>query len=185
MHFFNALFGWKLENLNSIKQNVEAIDLIDRDNKIVIQVSATATREKVESALTKDLSAYTGYSFKFISISKDASALRSRIFANLHNLHFIPQTDIYDIASILKVIGGLGIDDQKRIYEFLKKELEIEADPPKQAAMKSKDNVLKRQLVALLKHMKNQGQNETIVLGRPKRETIVEIARLEAELESL
>lgn len=130
-HFFNELFGWKLENLNTIKANATAIDLIDQTNKIVIQVSATATKEKVESALSKDLSAYAGYAFKFISISKDASALRSMIFANPHNLIFTPQTDVYDIASILKKILVLDIDDQRRIAVFIKKELGSEVEPQK------------------------------------------------------
>jgi hypothetical protein len=34
--FFNELFRWKLKNANAIKQNTEAIDLIDQTNKIVI-----------------------------------------------------------------------------------------------------------------------------------------------------
>ena len=131
LHFFNEMFGWKLENLNVVKLNTEAIDLIDHHNKIVIQVSATATKEKVESALTKDLSAYAGYSFKFISISKDAGGLRGKTFANPHNLTFDPQTDIFDIPSILKEISVLGVDDQKRIAYFIKKELGEEIDPLK------------------------------------------------------
>jgi len=91
LHLFNKLFGWDLENLNASKRNVAAIDLIDHKNKIVVQVSATATKEKVESALSKNLSAYLGYAFKFISISKDGNPLRSMIFANPHNLTFNPQ----------------------------------------------------------------------------------------------
>src|ERR1039457_2795604 len=89
LYFFNELFGWELQNLNAVKQNAEAIDLIDHNNKIVIQVSATASKEKVESALTKDLSTYSGYSFKFISISKDADSLRSKSFTNPHKLTFV------------------------------------------------------------------------------------------------
>lgn len=27
VHFFNKLFDWKLNNLNAVKQNIEAIDL--------------------------------------------------------------------------------------------------------------------------------------------------------------
>jgi hypothetical protein len=131
LHFFNELFGWKLQNLNAIKPNATAIDLIDQANKIVVQVSATATKDKVESALTKDLSAYTGYAFKFISISKDAGALCSMTFANPHNLAFIPRSDIYDIASILKAILVLDIDEQRRIAYFIKKELGPEVEPQK------------------------------------------------------
>ena len=89
-HFFNELFGWRLQNLNATKPNAEAIDLIDHTNKIVVQVSATATKGKLESALTKDLSAYAGYAFKFISISKDAGELRDKSFANPHQLRGRP-----------------------------------------------------------------------------------------------
>jgi hypothetical protein len=131
LHFFNKLFGWKLQNLNAVKQNVEAIDLIDHDNKIVIQVSATATKEKVESALTKNLSAYAGYVFKFISISKDAGPLREKTFSNPYQLAFVPKNDIYDIPSILKYINALGAIDQQRIVAFIKTELGAEVDPHK------------------------------------------------------
>ncbi len=122
-HFFNLLFGWNLINLNTVKQNVEAIDLLDASEKIIIQVSATATVQKVESALTKDLSAYSCYRFKFISISKPADELRKKMFNNPHNLSFTPATDIYDIVSILREVNALQIDPLKRIYEFIKKEL--------------------------------------------------------------
>lgn len=131
LHFLNELFGWQLENLNAFKPNTEAIDLIDSNKQIAIQVSATATKQKVESALSKNLSSYGGYTFKFVSISKDASKLRENTFSNPHNLTFNPQSDIFDIASILKEISGLGIGDQKRIYDFIKNELGEEISPEK------------------------------------------------------
>lgn len=128
LHFFNLLFDWKLENMNSIKQNVEAIDLFDVANKLVIQVSATATKQKIEGALTKDLSAYASFSFKFISISKDASALRTKTYKNPHNLQFTPGSDIYDIFLVKKIIFGLDIERQKGVYDFIRKELGTEPD---------------------------------------------------------
>lgn len=68
--FFNLLFGWSLEK--TIRNNEAGIDLIDTTNNIVVQVSATASKAKIESALNKELGIYSGYAFKFISISKDA-----------------------------------------------------------------------------------------------------------------
>lgn len=129
LHFCNELFRWQLENMNTVKQNAEAIDLIDHTNKLVVQISATATKQKIESALTKDLSSYSGYTFKFISISKDASSLRDKTFANPHNLLFTPQTDIHDIPSLLRHMTVLSIDDLERITVLLKKELVTEVDP--------------------------------------------------------
>lgn len=131
LNFFKTLFGWNLENLNTINQNAAAIDLIEKTNKIIIQVSATATKQKIESALAKDLSGYKGYSFKFISISKDASALRSKTFSNPHNLTFSPATDIFDIRSLLNIVLTMDIGRQKEVYEFIKSELKSEVDPDK------------------------------------------------------
>ena len=128
---FNLLFLWDLKNLNDFKQNAEAIDLVDKKNKIIIQVSATATKSKIESSLTKDLSIYVGFRFKFISISKDATVLRSKTFSNPHNLKFSPNDDIYDVPSILKVVFNFTTDKQREIYEFIKKELGTEPEQQK------------------------------------------------------
>lgn len=64
VHLFNELFGLSLVNANAYDQNATAIDLVDALNKIIIQVSSTATKQKIESALSKDLSAYEGYRFR-------------------------------------------------------------------------------------------------------------------------
>ncbi|TAL69134.1 MAG: hypothetical protein EPN82_07460 [Bacteroidetes bacterium] len=129
LHFFNELFGWNLENLNTNLQNVEAIDLIDHENKIIIQVSATNTKAKIESALKKDiLKKYSDYNFKFISISKEANNLRIITYTNPHGINFNPSNDIYDIASILNNIKSLKIEKQKSIYQLIKKELGNEVD---------------------------------------------------------
>jgi hypothetical protein len=130
-HFLNLLFGWNLENLNSKQQNVAGIDLIDTANKIIMQVSATATRQKIESALAKDLSVYRGYSFKFLSISKDVKNLRIKTFSNPYNLLFSPAEDIIDIPDLLRSIGTLDIDRLKKVYDFLRKELKSEPDSKK------------------------------------------------------
>ena len=129
--FFNVLFGYKLQNMNAVKQNVEAIDLIDSENKIVIQVSATASKEKIESALTKNLSKYKSYEFKFISICKDASHLRTKLFKNPHGLAFNPADDIFDVPSLLNVILSLNIDRLNEIFRFIKKELGDDVPPQK------------------------------------------------------
>ena len=128
-HFLNELFGWNVLNENENKQNVEAIDLIDHTNKFVLQVSSTASKQKIESSLSKDsIKSYKGYKFKFVSIARDADDLRKETFKNPHGITFDPASDIIDKNSILSRIKGLPLDDQKRIYEFIKKELISEID---------------------------------------------------------
>ena len=129
LHFFNKLFGWSLENLNAVQQNVEAIDLIDHTKKFIFQVSSTNTKAKIESALDKDiLKLYPGYGFKFISISKDATDLRTKTYNNPHNLTFTPSSDIFDTSSLLNYILSLDIATQKDIYQFIQQELGNEVD---------------------------------------------------------
>ncbi|MBN1989092.1 MAG: SMEK domain-containing protein [Bacteroidales bacterium] len=129
LHFFNLLYGYRLENLNSKLQNVEAIDLIDHTNKIIIQVSATCTKQKIESALSKPiLNNYKNYSFKFISISKDATELRKKAFKNPYSLTFAPIADIFDIASLLNDILIKKAEEIQVIYKFIKDELGGEVD---------------------------------------------------------
>ncbi len=128
-HFLNELFNWELNNENPNKQNVEAIDLVDRQNKIVVQVSATSTKTKVEDSLKKEfLKSYSTYTFKFVSIANDADDLRKKSFANPHGINFDPQNDVIDKNSILNRISGLGIEEQRVVYDFIRKELGNEVD---------------------------------------------------------
>lgn len=127
--FFNKLYNLELRNLNENKQNIESIDLVCDKNKIVIQVSATCTKEKIESALNKKIiENYKNYRFKFISISKYASKLRSQKYTNFYGVFFNSSDDIYDVVSILRCILDLNITRQKEIYEFVKEELGNEID---------------------------------------------------------
>lgn len=129
LHFLNKLYCWKLVNMNKKLQNVEAIDLIDDTNKIIIQVSATSTKAKIESALRKNImQSLTGYTFKFVSISNDASKLRKLVYENTSGIKFEPANDIMDPSSILDEIKSKEIPFQRIIYSFIKDELGAEID---------------------------------------------------------
>lgn len=124
LHLFNLLYSYKLDNLNDDLQNVPAIDLIDHENNTIIQVSATCTKQKIESSLKKDIiKDYKHYSYKFISISKDASDLRKQTISNPHNITFDPKKDIFDIKSILTYINTRSSQEMYNIYQFIKEEL--------------------------------------------------------------
>lgn len=130
LNFLNILFDYSLKNINLIKQNAAGIDLIDDVNNLVLQVSSTATKAKIESSLSKDLSVYKSFTFNFVSISKDASDLRKGSYVNPHGLTFIPKDHIHDVTSILNHIMHLESSKQRVIYEFLKRELQLDVDPP-------------------------------------------------------
>jgi len=115
----NKLFGWKLENINMAEPNSPGIDLVDEINKIVIQVSSQATKQKINESLFRIKSIYRGYNFKFLSISKSASTLKKRQYHE-NDISFDPLNDIFDIDVILKVI--LNFDDIDSIHKIFTNE---------------------------------------------------------------
>ena len=130
--FFNLLYGWDLKNLNENQQNIEGIDLIDEKNRLIVQVSATNTKHKIESSLKKGiLKNYKTYTFKFILIARNANKLRGLSYNIPDGLNFIPQEDIYDVQTVLKTVNASTIDELEKIYEFIKKELDHISNVPK------------------------------------------------------
>ncbi len=128
--FLNLLYGWKLSNLNDKLQNVEAIDLIDQENKLIVQVSAINTKDKIEKSLEKkSVADYSGYAFKYVLISdKDADSLRKNTFNNPHKLIFNPHDDIIDVVSLLGFIKSKDAAFIREVYQFIKSELGDEVD---------------------------------------------------------
>ncbi|RYZ87350.1 MAG: hypothetical protein EOP04_11890 [Proteobacteria bacterium] len=142
--FLNLLFGYSLENLNATQQNSAGIDLIDKTGKIVLQVSSTATFDKVQTALSHTkLAGLKGYLFKFVSIAKDASDLRKKVFDNPHGLNFSPIGDIIDLKSITTILLHSVPSKQKQIYSFLHEELPLsEVEPPSETNIAALINIL-------------------------------------------
>lgn len=125
----NMLLKLNLKNMNAIKQNVEGIDLIDHDNKVVAQVSSTNTKQKIENSLKKEIiKKYKDYRFIFIPIVGDSDALRLKTFRNPHGINFNPEEDIYDTKAILNLVLNMKIGEQQNFYTFIKEELGNEVD---------------------------------------------------------
>lgn len=123
VRLLNRLLGYQLSNINATKPNAEGVDLVDHASKIVLQVSATASKQKVESALAKDLTSYKGYRFRFMPIAVNASDLAKKSFKNPHGLAFDPSADIIDIKFLLDIIKGMSLTDQQEVLALLNEEL--------------------------------------------------------------
>lgn len=126
----NIIFDLELENLNFSSQNIDGIDLIDRKNKVVVQVSSTCTKAKIESSLSKNVYIkYKDYSYKFMSISKNTSdSLKNKLFQNPYSMKFDPKQDIWDVVILLRKILNQTTYKQRRLYDFIKAELGQDVD---------------------------------------------------------
>lgn len=124
----NLTFSWNLSNINIMTRNAQGIDLVDSTGKTLAQVTATATKQKLQHSLTRNLSNYSSYRFVFISICKSAEHLRSSAFENPHGLLFRPDKDIIDLPSLLQNINALPIDRFEAVHNLVSAELKLPHD---------------------------------------------------------
>lgn len=127
---FNIIFDFDLENVNTTNHNIASIDLKDVKQKIIVQVSATATKTKIENTLTKSiLNTFHSYRLYFIFIgTKDCQSLRNRKYLNPCKIAFEPEKDIYDLKRILSIIQNLNVNKIQKIKELIKKEIGFHPD---------------------------------------------------------
>lgn len=118
----NIVYDWNLENANFAEQNIKAIDLVDTISKIIVQVSSDNSKTKVQKSLDKiDVSKYSGYSFKFVCISKNISNLKEQTFCTPTGINFNATTDCYDIKRIIRDVQSKNIDVISKLASYLEK----------------------------------------------------------------
>ena len=127
----NLIYCWQLQNMNQWNQNAAGGDLWYNGGKLVIQVSSTTTKDKIQSSIDK-LSAeqFAGYRFKFLRINGDVIKLRKEPYNTHDDIVFDPSVDIIDISTLLKDIVHLEIDPLRKACELCEKEI-VPLDTPK------------------------------------------------------
>ncbi|AND72603.1 MULTISPECIES: SMEK domain-containing protein [Enterococcus] len=126
INLFNQLLGLNLKNLNTDKSNAEAIDLFDSENKMIVQVTATCTKRKIENTLKKAvLQSYAdqNYKIQFIFVGVQNNKIKSGTFLNPFQIKFDPRKDIFLTEDILRVFNTLDIPSQEDILELINLEL--------------------------------------------------------------
>ena len=127
----NLIYGWQLQNMNQWNLNAAGGDLWYDYGKIVIQVSSTATKDKIQTSIDK-LSAeqFAGYRFKFLRIDGNVIKLRKESFNTHDDIAFDPSVDIIDISTLLKDIAHLDIYCMRKVCVLCEKEI-VPLDTPK------------------------------------------------------
>lgn len=84
----NKLFSWELKNLNIAQSNFEAIDLIDKSNNILVQVSCTCENQKIHSTISKKellKEDYKGFELYFVFVGRQNSNVKKANITVFHN----------------------------------------------------------------------------------------------------
>lgn len=121
----NMIFSWKLVNGNALQQNQSGFDLIDKENKILVQVTSTRTKKKINYTLSKvDISQYNDYILymMFIDNSLQTSQLKKEQIKTSY-IKFNVSENILDVNTLLRMIKSLPKTNLIEIYEYVRNEI--------------------------------------------------------------
>ena len=124
----NLAFGWNLKNANEDDVLTAGFDLVDPEERILIQVTKDSSRAKIEHSFeTLESTAYQGYRFLFMLLVSNHPKY-TRSFESPQGIVFDPAQDILDIAQLMKRIRALPIAKVHEVYECVEQHLESTLD---------------------------------------------------------
>lgn len=132
MHILNDVYGWNLKNANLITENFPAIDLIDEENMIVVQVTSTTDTAKLRGTIEKFKKlgrAYEIYDLKMFYI-KDKPNFNKNSLEEFEK-EGVSKDYLLGIKDILHEVKA-NVDACDRLYETLQK---IFVDKDKQSSV--------------------------------------------------
>lgn len=121
-NFYRDLFntiGYTFDNTNFEENNFAHIDLIDKENKIAIQVTSQNDNVKIKEAIDGFFAKPENKDFrlKLLLISKDAKNYRTKFGKNFNH-----KEDVIDMKRLIAIINDIKeIDKIKGIANFLDK----------------------------------------------------------------
>lgn len=123
---FSEVFGFgHLRNLNASQAaNFPAIDLADDTAKVAIQVTATASGNKVQATIDGFMDhglhhTYSRLIVYVLSEKQKSYSVKTNHFKAEGGFRFDPKADILDYRDLLKLIAGFQIDKVERIRHLL------------------------------------------------------------------
>jgi len=122
----NLMYGYSLQNQNDIDKNAQAFDLVDDVNKIIIQVSSSCTKQKIENTLKKEVISKKekeNYRLKFLFIGKQNEKVKTFTYKNPFNIVFDPKKDILLTADLNKTFLDKNVMEQNEILDLVNNEL--------------------------------------------------------------
>jgi len=121
-------YGYKLNNLNETNKNADSIDLVDKENKIAIQVTSRNDTTKIHDTIqgfynNPDYNEYKQLIMLLIGKSKldypKTDFTKDNLFA------FNKKKDIIDVDDIIKKFKSFNAKQLEPIVDFLESEVDI------------------------------------------------------------
>lgn len=120
----NLIYGYELQNANHLEKNAPAIDLIDRKNRIAVQVTSDNSSTKIRHTIEEfnKNQAYHLYDRLVVLILTQKKNYSSR-FNTQGRFSFEKARDIWDVEKLIKDIRELETEQIRNISDYLSEEL--------------------------------------------------------------
>ncbi|UBX98669.1 ABC-three component system protein [Mycoplasmopsis synoviae] len=125
----NIIYDANYENLNKIKKNHKAIDLLEKNKKIMIQISVSCKKDKIQKSLQKfdekkDLKdQFAGYEYIFFcgnKTSKQLSYLKKEKYKIPEFIKFIPEKNIWSFNDLCDNWNQIESKKARKVLNYLK-----------------------------------------------------------------
>ncbi|MCI1699176.1 ABC-three component system protein [Liquorilactobacillus nagelii] len=121
--FLNELYGWNLVTSNDNVANTVAVDLIDKSQKLSVQVTTNTRKEKIQNTLNKAKDHLKGYHVQFVFITTDARNLSRMDFTIPEDISFVPSDDIIDTSQLMITCQSIDVASLLRLQNLCKEEV--------------------------------------------------------------
>jgi hypothetical protein len=144
----NKIYGLNLVNANYEEKNASAIDLIDKENRIAIQVTSTSSIDKIKHTLEQYVKYRKNKEFDRLIIyiltkrQKSYSIDPINKIVNDH-FEFSIDNDILDYENLLKEVGSwISLSKQQEFLHLLQAEFSDEKISQRRYLLENKDTIV-------------------------------------------
>ena len=130
----NIGYGFNLVNINIEDQNVAAIDLGDKQRRIAIQVTSTASFEKIKKTYATFVKKKLNESYDRLIVLNIREKLthRTKYLGEDGQFRFDTEKDLWDVRSIIAHVGSKDVSEIQNIIDFLR--LNVKLGTPEKTA---------------------------------------------------
>lgn len=120
----NEVYNCKLKNANLIEKNYPAVDLVDKTNKIAIQITSTSTSKKVRETLEKivknDFHKIYDRFFILIITSRQEKYSSSMLNIATQEKFQFTNDNVIDVEGLFRLIASLNVAKIEKMEVYLK-----------------------------------------------------------------
>lgn len=122
----NLIYGYNLENVNKLDKNAKAIDLVDIENRVSVQVTSENSSTKIKETIKKFIEdkGYEKYNRLIILLLIEKKSYTAT-FDTQGKFSFNSETDILDNLDLIQEIRCKTVEEMEKISSFLSNELEV------------------------------------------------------------